>query len=188
VTHDLSDRETPTRLGDSEILALVQSESRMMEKRIRRRDTRELIGAIIGGLLIAPGIFRGPVLARVGAAVMVAGLAFISLRLTRARHVGAPPASDLSLSVVDALRAELRRVETQIALLESVLWWYIAPVAAGAVMIVAGNRGTSLFTFGYAIVVALIAWALVVLNARAARRTLRPRKAELIALLGQFDT
>lgn len=166
-------------------LAFVQSESRRLEKRIRRRDARELIGGIVGALLIAPGLFRGPVISRIGAGIMVAGLVFIAVKLARARQIGSTV--DFSLSVMDALRAELRRVDAQIVLLESVLWWYVAPVMIGAVMMVAGNRGAVVFTWIYALAVGGIAWAIVAMNARAARRTLHPKRAELAALLVQFD-
>jgi len=171
---------------DGDILALVQAESRRLDRRVRRRDARELVVAAVGGLFIAPGVFRGALLSRVGAAVMIGGLLLIAIRLTRAHKIGGA-ASDLSLSVVAATEAELRRVNAQVALLESVLWWYVAPVLTGAVLMVAGSLGASRLTFAYAAGVVLLAWALVALNARAARRVLYPRRAELLALLAQFD-
>ena len=186
MTRDTRRVETSPALNDGDILALVQSESRRLDRRIRRRDARELIGAAIGGLLIAPGMFRGALLSRIGAAVVICGLVVITVRLTRARKVDSA-ASDASLSVVAALEAELRRVDAQIALLESVLWWYVAPVLAGAFMIVAGSSGASRFTLAYGVAVILLAWGIVALNARAARRVLHPRRAELRALLAQFD-
>ena len=186
MTHDARGVETSPALVDGEILALVRSESRRLDRRIRRRDARELIAAAIGGLLIAPGMFRGSLLSRIGAAVVIGGLVVIAVRLTRARNVDSA-ASDASLSVVAALEAELRRVDAQITLLESVLWWYVAPVLAGAFMIVAGSLGASRITLAYGVAVMLLAWGIVALNARAARRVLHPRKAELRALLGQFD-
>jgi len=186
MTHDTRGVETSPVLDDGDILAMVQSESRRLDRRIRRRDARELVAAAIGGLLVAPGVFRGPLLSRVGAAVVICGLVVIAVRLTRARNVTSA-ASDVSLSVVATLEAELRRVDAQITLLESVLWWYVAPVLAGAFMIVAGSSGASRITLAYGVAVMLLAWGIVALNARAARRTLYPRRAELRALLAQFD-
>jgi hypothetical protein len=186
MTHDTRGVETSRALDDGDILALVQSESRRLDRRIRRRDARELIAAAIGGLLIAPGMFRGPLLSRIGAAIVICGLVVIAVRLARARNIDSA-ASDASLSVVAALEAELRRVDAQIALLESVLWWYVAPVLAGAFMIVAGSLGASRITLAYGVAVMLLAWGIVALNARAARRVLHPRRAELCALLAQFD-
>lgn len=186
MTHDTRGVETSPALDDGDVLARVQSESRRLDRRIRRRDARELIAAVIGGLLIAPGMLRGPLLSRIGAAIVIGGLVVIAVRLMRARNVDSA-ASDASLPVVAALEAELRRVEAQIALLVSVLWWYVTPVLAGAFMIVAGRLGASRITLAYGVAVMLLAWGIVALNARAARRVLYPRRAELRALLAQFD-
>jgi len=186
MTHDTRGVETSPALDDGDVLARVQSESRRLDRRIRRRDARELIAAAIGGLLIAPGMLRGPLLSRIGSAIVIGGLVVIAVRLIRARNVDSA-ASDASLPVVAALEAELRRVEAQIALLVSVLWWYVTPVLAGAFMIVAGRLGASRITLAYGVAVMLLAWGIVALNARAARRVLYPRRAELRALLAQFD-
>jgi hypothetical protein len=186
MTHEARGLEMTSALDDGDMLALVQSESRRLDRRIRRRDARELVAAAVGALLIAPGVFRGPLLSRIGAALMIGGLLLIAIRLTRARRIGGA-GCDLSLSVVAATEAELRRVNAQVALLEGVLWWYVAPVLTGAVLMVAGRLGASRLTFAYAAIVVLLAWALVALNARAARRVLHPRRAELLALLAQFD-
>ena len=186
MTENMPHGDVSMHLDDGDVLALVQSESRRLDRRIRHRDARELVAAAIGAILIAPGMFVGSAVARVGAVVMIGGLAFIALRLTRARKAGGAPA-DFSLAVAESLRAELRRVDTQIALLESVLWWYVAPVTVGALMMVAGRRGASFFTAGYGVFLLLVAWGIVALNTRAARRTLYPRRAELNALLAQID-
>ena len=186
MTENMSHADLSMHLDDGDVLALVQSESRRLDKRIRRRDARELIASAIGAIVIAPAMFGGPVIVRVGAAIIIVGLAFITLRLTRARKAGRLT-TDFSATVAESLRAELRRVDAQIALLESVLWWYVAPIAVGAFMMVAGSRGASLFTVGYGVGLALLAWGIVALNRRAARRTLHPRKAELNTLLAQID-
>ena len=186
MTENMPHGDVSMHLDDGDVLALVQSESRRLDRRIRHRDARELIAAAVGASVIAPAMFGGPVIVRVGAAVIIVGLAFITLRLARARQAGRLTA-DFSVSVAESLRAELRRVDAQIALLDSVLWWYVAPIAVGAFMVVAGNRGASLFTVAYGVVLVFLAWGIVALNRRASRRTLHPRKAELNTLLAQID-
>ena len=173
-------------LDDEDILALVQSGSRKLDRQIRRRDWREVIAGIIGGVVIAPGAVHGPVLARVGAWIVLAGLVLVMWRLYRARRIGGPGGDDPSLSVADALRAEAQRLDVQIELLESVFWWYVAPLSVGVVLLTVGVRGTSWFTLAYAVVVALVAWGVVALNLRVVRRHLRPRRAELNALLAEL--
>jgi len=182
-----SDAGVSTMLSDEEILALVQSDARRFDRRLRRRDWRELgIGGVVA-LLIAPAAIHAPLLSQLGALIILGGLLLIAVQLIRARRVGrAAGGPDLTLPVAEALRAEERHIDAQIALLESVLWWYVGPIAIGAVMMVAGNRGASWFTFGYAIAVALLSWGIVALNSRAVRRTLRPKREELAALLAQL--
>jgi len=173
-------------LDDDDILALVQSGSRKLDRQIRRRDWREVIAGIVAGVVIAPGAVRGPPLARVGAWVVLAGLVFVMWRLYHARRIGGRGGDDPSLSVADALRAEGRRLDVQIELLERVLWWYVAPLSIGVVLLTVGVRGTSWFTLAYVVVVALVAWGVVALNLRVVRRDLRPKRADLNALLAEL--
>lgn len=173
-------------LDDEDILAVVQSGSRKLDRQIRRRDWREVVAGIVAGIVIAPAAFRGPVLARVGAWLVLVGLVLVMWRLYRARRIGLRGATDLSLSVAEALRAEVRRLDVQIALLRSVWWWYVGPVSIGVVLLMAGLRGRSWFTLGYTLVVVLLAWAIIALNLRVVRRDLRPRRDELNALLSEL--
>jgi cobalamin synthase len=173
-------------LDDEDILALVQSGSRKLDRQIRSRDWREAIAGIIAGVIIAPGAVRGPALARVGVWMVLAGLVFVMWRLYRARRIGGRGGDDPSLSVADALRAEGRRLDAQIELLESVWWWYVAPLSIGVILLTVGVRGASWFTLAYTVVVALVACGIVALNLRVVRRDLRPRRVELTALLAEL--
>jgi hypothetical protein len=118
--------------------------------------------------------------------MVLAGLVLVMWRLYRARRIGGRGAADPSLPVAEALRAEGRRLDAQISLLESVLWWYVAPLSIGVVLLTVGLRGTSWFTLAYSVVVALVAWGVVALNLRVVRRDLRPKRAELNALLSEL--
>ncbi|GJG85227.1 hypothetical protein tb265_04080 [Gemmatimonadetes bacterium T265] len=172
---------------DERILALVRSDARRLDRQIRRRDWGEVGGAAIAALLIAPAVLRGAPLARLGALVILVSLASIVWRLYRARRVDGADAADATLPVAAALRAERRRVDAQIALLRSVLWWYVAPLAAGAVLMVAGDRGASWVTLAYVVTAVLFSWGVVALNARAVRRALVPKRDELTELLAQLE-
>lgn len=178
-----------TTLSDDEILALVQTESHRLDRRIRWRDWREMFASVIVGVVIAPVAMRGPPLARAGAAVILAGLVVVVGRLWLARRAGGRGAADATLSVAEALRAELRRVTVQIALLESVAWWYVLPLMGGSVLMVAGlRRASAPFTLGYGFVAAVIAWGIIVLNRRAVHRGLAPRRDELTGLLTTLES
>ena len=175
---------------EDELLANVRQRSRRFDRQIRQRDWGELGASAIVALLIAPRVVQGALLARLGALVVLAGLIVIAIRLRRARAVARPVggATDATLPVASALRAERRRVEAQITLLESVFGWYVAPLAIGSLLMVVGDSGASWFTLGYAVFVALFAWGGVALNARVARRTLRPMRDRLSALLAELES
>ena len=179
-----------TRLTDEEILALVATRSQRFQRTIRFRDWRELIVGGVVAVMIAPAILRGPVLARLGALIVVAGIAFVAYRLFTARRLTTDRTIDPALPVATALRTELAEVDAQIALLESVAWWYVAPLIGGSILLVAGTRGAAgwLFTLGYAVVATLLGWGIVALNHRAVRRTLQPRRKEIMALLAQIES
>jgi hypothetical protein len=78
-------------------------------------------------------------------------------------------------------------VDTQIRLLENVLWWYIAPMAVGLGLVVLGDDGLSWFTLGYGAAVAVFCAVVYVLNQRTVRRSLRPRREKWTRLLRRLE-
>ena len=129
-------------------------------------------------------------LARLGALIVVAGIAFVAYRLFTARRLTTDRTIDPALPVATALRTELAEVDAQIALLESVAWWYVAPLLGGSVLLAAGSRGLAgwSYTLGYTVFAALLGWGIIVLNHRAVRRTLQPKRREIMALLAQIES
>jgi hypothetical protein len=182
--------EELTRLTDEEILALVETRSHRFQRQIRFRDWRELIAGGFVAVMLAPAILRGPLLARAGALIVIAGIGFIAYKLFAARRLTTRRAANPALPVATALRAELAEVEAQIALLESVAWWYVSPTIGGSILLVAGTRGTAgwLFTLGYAVFAVLLGWGIIALNRRAVRRTLQPKRDEITTLLAQIES
>ncbi|HEX6047906.1 MAG TPA: hypothetical protein VFZ21_01510 [Gemmatimonadaceae bacterium] len=180
------DAQTPVwTLSDDDVLALVRSEARRFDRRIRLRDWREMIAGGVGVALIAPVAVNGNTLTRLGVAVLIVGFIGIAIKLHRARRVRGADRTDAP--VAEMLRAERAKVEAQIRLLESVLWWYLAPIAIGVVMVFAGLDGPTWTTLGYAAVVGVMAWWIRRLNAYAARERLYPHRDELTRLLAQVS-
>lgn len=175
-------------MSDEDVLALVRSGANRFGRQLRWRDRGEVIACIVVAAVMIPAAFRGPWLARTGAIVILAGLVLVAFRLWHAQWLGGRGATDPSLAVADALRAELRRVNVQISLLESVAWWYVTPLAAGAVLLVAGSHPAAWFIAAYVLATVLIAWLVIALNMRAVRRDLRPKRDEITALLAQLES
>lgn len=171
-------------MSDTQILELVKRRSRAFDTQIRRRDRIEAITAVVVAVLFLPALLSAPWLARAGALVMLAAIAFILVKLNRARSIRTPEDSDRPLS--ELLNSERAKVDAQIRLLESVAWWYIVPPGIGAIMVVVGLVGISWFTLVYAVFVVAISVWIYRLNQRAARHDLRPRREELVRLLEQL--
>ncbi len=171
-------------MSDAEVLELVMRRSTQFRRVIRRRDLRETIAAGVGLLLLTPVLVLGPWLARAGVLLIAAGCALIVVRLGRARRLP-EPRPDRPLA--EALAAGRARVAAQIRLLETVLWWYVAPLAAGPVLIAFGLSGPSRFTLGYVLFTAALAAGIYWLNRWAIEKELRPRQAELDDLLARLE-
>lgn len=84
---------------------------------------------------------------------------------------------------MDSLRVELTKVETQIRLLRSVLWWYILPILAGSLVFYFGVNRNVKDRIVTVIVFVAMGWFLEWINKRAVRRYLVPLKTELESLL-----
>ena len=175
-----------TRLQDEDILALVHTRARRFKRQVLFRDWRELIASVVVAVMIAPATLHGSIMSRSGAVIILAGLGLVAYRLSRARRFFTANDFDPTLPVAAALEAELKQVDAQIDLLENVAWWYVAPLLGGSFILVAGaGRGVT-FKASYALATALLAWGIIALNRRVARRSLRPRKAEIVHLLAEI--
>ena len=171
-------------MAEDETLALVRKRSRELDRTLWWRDAREVLAGLIAGALIAPMLGHGGWLTRAGVLLVLAGLVLVFTMLIRARHTISPRAE---WPLAEVLRAETAKLDAQIRLLETVLWWYVAPLTLGAVLIVVGMTGISWFSAIYLVFAALLAWGIYEANQRAVRRVLRPRRNELQQLLDRLD-
>jgi protein-S-isoprenylcysteine O-methyltransferase Ste14 len=172
-------------LSNEKLLRLVKDRSEAFDRKIRRRDRREGIAAALVFLFFSLQLADPSWVVRIGALIVMGSSVFIYWVLRRARTSDPPVATDRP--VTEALRAERKKVEEQIQLLEGVLWWYIAPLMAGLLMVVGGAAGLSWFTLGYGTFVLAIGAGVYYLNRREAEANLRPRRDELTRLLRQVE-
>lgn len=128
--------DPPPALGPEQHTDLLRQATRF-DRKIRWRDRREYAGvAGVAVVAIWIGTDATP-LVQVGAVLMVVGALVAVARLWRAQRRVPPAPPDLP--AVAALRQSLARVEVQIELLRSVLWWYLTPLAVGPFVIVVGR-------------------------------------------------
>lgn len=185
-TWQAADESVDRGRSDDELLRLVKEEAEAFDEKIRRRDRRETVAAVLVFVLFSLMLLDPSWLVRAGALTVMGGSAFVYWTLRRARTGHDPPSVDRP--VAEVLRNEREKVDTQIQLLDRVLWWYFAPVAAGSLLVVGGNAGASWFTLGYAAVVVLFGVGVHYLNQRSVRKHLRPRREELARLLQEVES
>jgi hypothetical protein len=170
-----------------DIILTVKKKMREFNRTIFWRDVREVAACIIIVIVFLPGFFKpGAGLSKAGCLVEVLAAVFIGCRLVLSkRKFDRLTAGD---SLREHLLLERRKLDNQIHLLRTVLWWYILPVYIGAVMFTFGLdrplAGKLTFTSVYALVCAGIWW----LNQYAVRKQLLPLKAELEKTLEGVET
>jgi len=167
------------------VIAIRQRLERL-HRTLRWRDGLETGSAVAGMILFAclAGALRGA-LVRIGAVVVVAGLGLVIAKLHRA-HAG--DRARAFLSVRDFCVAEMASVDAQVALLNSVAWWYLGPVIVGINLFFAGLAGVNLKSLAYLAVTLLLAVYIYRINRRTVRQTLQPIRDRLAAILEQVDS
>jgi hypothetical protein len=184
----LSDDGPPWRQSPEELLAFVRSEARRFDRQILLRDLREVIAAALAAVLIAPTALHANLLTRVGTVVVIASLALIVVRLARARHAQRRDAvGSMHRPVALVLRSEKAKIDGQIRLLETVLWWYVGPLWLGLAMVIVGRANVSWAAAAWTAALTASSILLVRVNASVARRYLGPRRDRLARLVEQLD-
>lgn len=168
------------------LLARVRERSEAFDQRIRRHDRRETLAACAVALFFGWELLTaGSWLEGAGALVIVVSAAFVVWWLRRARRAGRAERADRP--VAQQLRVHLARVEEQIRLQETVLWWYLGPPGVGVALFVlgldAGPLATALVLGAVVVVYAAVWW----MNQRTVRRDLEPRREELQRMLERLE-
>jgi hypothetical protein len=177
------------------LLQEVKRNKEFFESAIFWRDVREVAAgtfAILGLLGFAVFFFyRALMLAALGSTVAALFALWVVLffifdrTIQRKRH----PSRDKSLTA--CIEDSLAQVNHQIWLLKNVLWWYLLPPGIGIVICfgffawqghIAGKPVLIAILKNLAFI-ALIFWGVYLLNRRAVRKDLMPRKQELESLL-----
>jgi len=179
-------------ISPAQVMSAMQSKTTQLRRTLLVRDVRELVACVIVGVVfgIYYFIFRAPIM-RLGALITVAGSIFIAWKILHARRTTPPAKPDATL--VESLRAELHSVRTQSKLLRSVLWWYLLPLAVGAIVFVWGSLSNNfVFALVFSVAFTLFTLALDVfiyrLNQRAVSQQLLPLEAQLESLLHSAET
>jgi len=162
----------------TEVIAMLERETTKIDKEIKRRDIIEISIAIllipvwIYGLFISAGTLQ-----TIGYIVALVACLYIPYRLVNAKKVSAPK----DTSITAFLESEKQKVMQQKQLLESIVSWYIAPLATAIVLITLGSTvdasglpHLSDFLILYYGLLALLIVGVYFLNKRAAKKKFGP--------------
>jgi len=160
-----------------------------MDRRRLRRDLREIvIAAVAGGGGVVAGLLVWRLEPWAGVAVFLEGAlavavaAWLAAALLRRRERAA------GASLAEFCRDERRSLETQIRLMRSLPWWYLAPILVGTNLFVAATSKSPaaplalVFPISVIVVVAVY-W----FSRRSLRKDLLPLLAELDRCLAGLE-
>ena len=123
----------PAPAVDPDRIAALRAEAARFDRTIRWRDWRETAAAVIVAAAFGGMWPDAPPVGRIGVVLAVVGALFVIAWMWRAQRLHPRPAPDLPPAA--ALRAALARVNVQIGLLRSVMWWYLLPLAVGPLVL-----------------------------------------------------
>lgn len=178
---------SPT-LPDEKQVAAMRRKMKDFDKTIRGRDIGE-----VGACLFVIAVFgfdfllgKNSSLTQAGCVVLVLSCVFIAWNLIWSKQ--RLPKVEPNAPVLETVKVELRKVETQIRLLKSVMWWYLLPIIIGLELYFLGLHRplrANLIVLACSLIVgAVIYW----LNQFAAKHSLLPLKQELESLLRSHET
>jgi hypothetical protein len=164
-----------------DIMRDVRGRAAKFNRQIRQRDLLETLAGVVVIVTFSFFAWAVPhVVAKIGAAVVVAGGLLITVRLylARTRH---PSLADSTAREFCA--NELKRIDEQIHLLATVGWWYLAPLLGGGALFVLGGGGSIGSRVRVLAVLAAVGLIIYKLNRRAAERHLQPMRDDLARIL-----
>lgn len=173
-------------MSNLEIMRTITARLDKVHRTVRWRDSREITAAIANIFIFGVWFWTVPqLLSRVGAAVVIAGSVLIIARIawTHPRKRRAPP----YLQMREFCIAERDRLDAQIRLLRSTLWWYFGPNLLGVNLFVVGVTGFNIWGFSCLAGTLALGLFLYRLNVQASRRRLLPIKNELDLLLAEIE-
>jgi CubicO group peptidase (beta-lactamase class C family) len=172
-------------LPDEKQMVAMKRKMKKFDRTISWRDARESLAAIFIIIWFGRAYFKeDALLTKAGCIILVLSSVFICWYPIRKKQRVPKAAPDASMT--EALQCELEKVEVQIRLLRSILWWYLLPLMAGALVFHAGTQPSLSSNLGYSAFVVALSVFIYWLNQRAVKKSLLPLKNELETSL-RFD-
>src|SRR5262245_47828025 len=108
-----------------QLIAATRHRLKRLWGQIFRRDVTETIAAVLSSVFFGQYLFATNFVVSISAWLLVSWAVSVIYKMHRTRTIRKP--ASLDAPVRDFCRIELDRLDRQIKLQRSVLWWYIAP-------------------------------------------------------------
>jgi hypothetical protein len=173
-----------------ELQALFQQTERRChetERVVYSRDLREIVAAlvVVGAFAAILPLCRSSPASMLGVAIIIAGGLVIVAVLLVSRK---PAPLTFDLSMLEFCRRRLAWLDGQIRLLQTVVWWYVAPMTIGCLFFHWGLAGGLTPAFAVAALLTLaIAAGIVVLNHYAVRHAMEPVREQVVRLIETLE-
>jgi hypothetical protein len=171
-----------------QLLAGVQRRFGTLERTIFWRDVREFLAGLVGICAFAAfwPIYRTSLVASVGVAIILLSTPMILYKLLAASR---SRTTHFTSSVLDFSRDRLAWLDRQIRLLQTVAWWYVAPLGTGCMLVAWGLTPGRWFAFVQVAALNVgVAVITVWLNHRSVRINLLPARQELLELIESLES
>jgi hypothetical protein len=160
-----------------------------LDRRRLRRDVREIVIAAVAG---GSGMFAAVLVWRVepwaGVAVFFEGALAVAVAVWLAVALLRRRDRASGESLAEFCRDERRSLETQIRLMRSLPWWYLAPILVGTNLLVAATSESPAAPLAFVFpITVLVVGAAYWLSLRSLRRDLLPLRAELNRCLAGLE-
>jgi hypothetical protein len=182
-----SNKEQRIEINSEKLMESLNQKVLNMDKLLKRRDRLEIYVAIcmmplfVWRLVISPQL-----LARIGAAIIAGACLLVILKLVSARRVNLK--EEIASATQYHLMVSLLRVQKQIKLLSTVLWWYLLPFFIGVVCLFYSYSITFTSKAVYTIIVAALYSYIYYLNRRALKKHLKPLERNIKKALDEYST
>ena len=159
-----------------------------LDRRRLRRDVREIVIAATAG---GGGVFAAALVWLVepwaGVGVFFLGALAMAVAIWRAVVMLRRRDRWAGESLAEFCRDERRSLDTQIRLMRSLPWWYLAPILVGTNLLVAATSAASLAPLLVFPITVVVVTATYWLSRRSLKRDLLPRRADLDRCLAGWE-
>jgi hypothetical protein len=171
-----------------QVLDGVQQRYSGLERSVHWRDMREILAVVVVVAAFAGmwPLYRSSLVGILGVLVIILGGVTIVCVLMMARK---PKSLPLNASVLEFSRQRLAWLDGQIHLLQTVGWWYVAPLSLGCLLVSWGLSGGDRLVFSMMVLLTVsVAIVVVYLNKLAIKRELQPVREEVARLIEVLGT